>query len=367
MTTTPFRSRVRVGSAPVVVALVALVLGGALVVRNLVVTDWDPTTFTAFGIDAPDTLEYGERLLGDVEARSDLGHDGKFFFVQSNDPWYLAPAEHAVYLDRPLYRAQRMLYPLLAGGLGLFSPATVVWAMVAVNVAGLAAGSYATALVSRGMGGSSWWGLAFGLNPGLLSEMLVGGAGIVGAALVFAAVAGLQRQHEGWAMAFITGAVLSREVLLISAAGAGWWLWRQGQRSQAVRFMLAPGLAVAAWAVYLRFRLGWNAGVDEVQELGWPFVGFIRAFELWGERPIGMVAGFAVLALLVLFARRALAGGWLVGWATFGFVPLAILFTRQVWLNDYDITRAVAPVITAFLLMAFAARTSEAEVLESRL
>jgi hypothetical protein len=347
--------------------MVALVLGGALVVRNLVATDWDPTIFTAFGVDAPDTLEYGERLLGEVDARSDLGHDGKFFFVQSNDPWYLAPSEHAVYLDRPLYRAQRMLYPVLAGGLGLFSPATVVWAMVAVNVAGLAAGSYATALVSRGMGGSSWWGLAFGLNVGLLSELLVGGAGIVGAALVFAAVAALQREHRGWALALITGAVLSREVLLLAAAGVGWWLWRRGERMWAVLLVVLPGLAVAAWAVYLRFRLGWDAGVDEVQELGLPFVGFIRAFELWDGRPMSMVAGVAVLALLVLFTRRVLSGGWLVGWATFGFVPLTILFTRQVWFNYFDITRAVAPVITAFLLMAFAARSSDdGTILEPR-
>lgn len=365
--TTPVRSRILVGPAPLVVAVVALVLGGALVVRNLVATDWDPTIFTAFGIDAHDTLEYGERLLGEVEARSDLGHDGKFFFVQSNDPIYLEPSEHAVYLDRPLYRAQRMLYPLLAGGLGLFSPATVVWAMVAVNVAGLAAGSYATALVSRGMGGSSWWGLAFGLNPGLLSELMVGGAGIVGATLLFAAVAAIQRHHSGWALVFMAGAALSREVLLVAATGVGWWLWRQGERSQAVRFVVAPGLAVAAWAVYIRFRLGWDAGVDEIQELGWPFVGFIRAFELWGERPMSMVAGFAVLALLVLFTRRVLTGGWLVGWATFGFAPLAILFTRQVWLNDFDITRAVAPLITAFLLMAFAALTSDdGTILERR-
>lgn len=367
MTSVPARPLIRVGPAPLIVAVVALVLGGALVVRNLVATDWDPTIFTAFGIDATDTLEYGQRLLGEVEPRSDLGHDGKFFFVQSNDPWYLEPSEHAAYLDRPLYRAQRMLYPLLAGGLGLFSPATVVWAMVVINVAGLAAGSFATALVSRGMGGSSWWGLAFGLNPGLLNELLVGGAGIVGAALVFAGVAALQREHGGWALAYITGAALSREVMLIAAAGVGWWLWRQGDRSRAVRFVVAPGVAAVAWAVYVRFRLGWDAGVDEVQELGWPFVGFVRAFELWGERPMSMVAGFAVLALLVLFTRRVLSGGWLVGWATFGFVPLAILLTRQVWLNDFDITRALAPLITAFLLMAFAAGTSDdGSILERR-
>ena len=368
MTTTKVQARTRVGPAPLIVAVVALVLGGALIVRNLVVTDWDATIFTAFGIDAPATLEYGERLLGEVDARSDLGHDGKFFFVQANDPWYLQPADHAVYLDRPLYRAQRMLYPVLAGGFGLFGPVTVVWAMVVVNVLGLAAGTYASALVSRGMGGSSWWGLAFGLNIGLLSEMLVGGAGIVGAAFVMFAVAALQRGHNGWALASTVAAVLSREVLLIAAVGFGWWLWRRRERVQAFRFVLICGVAVVAWAVYLRMRLGWNGGVEEVQELGLPFVGFVRAFELWGGRPVNMVTGIAVMLLLLLFTRRVLTKNWLVGWATFGFVPLTLLFTRQVWFNYFDITRAVAPLITGFLLMAFAARSrDDAEILEPRL
>jgi len=354
--------------SPLVVGLIGLAIGIALVIRNLIPVGWDVTTFTAFGADAPETLEYGRALLGDVEARPDLGHDGKFFFVQANDPWYLEPDVHAVYLDRPLYRAQRMLYPVLAGGLGLFAPMTVAWAMVVVNVVGLAAGTYATALVSQGMAGSAWWGLAFGLNAGLLSELLVGGAGIVGAALVMFAVAALQRTEAGWALAAGVGAALSREVLLIAAVGIGWWLWRRRARMQAVRFVVVPALAVAAWAVYLRIRLGWEAGMEELQELGLPLVGFVRAFGLWGGRPVSMAVGIAVLLLVVMFTRRVFSDGWLVGWAAFGFVPLTLLFTRQVWSNYFDITRAVAPVITAFLLMAFATRSDDDEaILEPRL
>ena len=48
-----------------------------------------------------------------------------------------------------------------------------------------------------------------------------------------------------------------------------------------------------------------------------------------------------------------LISGQLVGWAFLGFVPLAILFTRQVWQSYFDITRAAAPVLTAFVLLVF--------------
>jgi hypothetical protein len=63
-----------------------------------------------------------------------------------------------------------------------------------------------------------------------------------------------------------------------------------------------------------------------------------------------------IILVLVLFVRRLFTTQWLIGFAVAGFVPLVVLLTRQVWFNYFDITRAVSPVITAFLLMAFAAK-----------
>jgi hypothetical protein len=48
----------------------------------------------------------------------------------------------------------------------------------------------------------------------------------------------------------------------------------------------------------------------------------------------------------------------LVGLAFVGFVPLALLLTEPVWRSYFDVTRAIAPVITAFILLAFAAKAS---------
>ena len=89
---------------------------------------------------------------------------------------------NAVVLDRPLYRSQRMFYPLQAGGLGLFSAEGVVWGLLVVNVIAMGLGTWAVAVLAVEMGLSSWWGLAFLLNIGLVSELNIGGAGIVAAA-----------------------------------------------------------------------------------------------------------------------------------------------------------------------------------------
>ena len=184
-------------------------VGGLLAVRLLAVSDWDPTAFTAFGDESTAITSYAEDLLGrEVLTREFQGHDGKFFFVQSNDPWIIDPDENAQVLDRPLYRSQRMLYPVLAGGGGLFGPEAVVWAMLVVNLIAMGVGTWVTSQIAIEMGGSPWWGLAFALNLGFISEINIGGAGVVAAAAAFGAVLMFMRERAA------AGIAPGREVLL---------------------------------------------------------------------------------------------------------------------------------------------------------
>jgi hypothetical protein len=163
----------------------------------------------------------------------------------------------------------------------------------------------------------------------------------------------LLKNRVGWAVALLTIAVLSREAMLIAAAGSAFWLWRRGEKRDAFLVAGIPTAAVAIWAIYLRFRIEFDTGVSEVQEIGLPFAGFAQSFKIWADDPLNLVAGVAILLLLLMFTRRVLISGHLVGWAFLGFVPLAILFTRQVWQSYFDITRAVAPLLTAFVLLVF--------------
>lgn len=338
---------------PLVVGIVAMAISMLFSTRVLAEVDWDATIFVAFGEEATPTREYAEERLGEIYLRPAQGHDGKFFYVQANDPLLLDPETNADVLDRPLYRSQRMLYPLLAGGGGLLGPEAIVWAMLIVNVLAMGAGSYAVARLAMEMGGSPWWGLAFALNLGFISELNIGGAGVVSAAAAFAAVFLLKRDSTGWAVAMLALAALAREAMLIAAAGSAFWLWRRSQRTHATLAITVPVAAVAAWALYLRARLGFEAGVSEVQEIGLPFVGFFQAFESWVEDPVDLTVGIAMMVLFLLFTRRVLMSRALVGWAFVGFVALGVVFTEQVWHSYFDITRAVAPIITAFVLLVF--------------
>lgn len=333
--------------------LVALTIASLWAAESLSEADWDPTLFAAFGEEATPTREYAEELLGPVILRPKQGHDGKFFFVQANDPLLLEPEANAQVLDLPLYRSQRMLYPLLAGGAGLFRPDGVVWGMLVVNLLAIGAGSAGLAEVARAMGGTCWWGLAFVLNLGFFSEIVIGGAGVVAAAAAFWALAFLYRDAVLPAAALFGLSALSREVMLIAPLGAAIWLWREKRRFHAAAVALVPLAAVATWAVYLRFRLGFDSGLSEVQGIGLPFVGVVRAFDNWMTDFVDLAAGFVVLLLLALYTIRTFRSPSLLAFTFLGFVPLTILLNELVWNSYFDITRAVAPIITAFVLMMF--------------
>ena len=123
------------------IGIIGFAIGAVIMLRVLIPTGMDPTIFIGFGDQAPIQTAYAQRLLGDVETRPNLGHDGKYFFAQANDPWFLQPEQHAAVLDRPVYRGQRMLFPMIAGGFGLFPPGVVIWSMLVTNLLALGIGT----------------------------------------------------------------------------------------------------------------------------------------------------------------------------------------------------------------------------------
>jgi hypothetical protein len=258
-----------------------------------------------------------------------------------------------------------MFYPLLAGGFGFLSPDGVVWGLLVVNLLAMGFGTWAVAVLASEMGLSPWWGMAFLLNIGLVSELNIDGAGIVAAAAAFGAVALFLKGKFWWGVGLLVVAALSREVMLLVAAGSAFWWWRvRGDRARAMWTLLVPGAAVALWALYLRMQMGWDGGAAEIQEIGLPFVGFFQALtNYWIHDPIeNLVVGAGLLILFFVFTARVMGSSELVGWAFVLFALLGVVFTEQVWRSYFDITRAVAPVISAFVLLVFATRSHRTRV-----
>jgi hypothetical protein len=341
---------------PLLVAFVGLVLSVALCGASLASVDWNPTLFVGFGEDAMATTQYAEeRLDYELFLRARQGHDGKYFFVQANDPWLQDPANNASILDYPLYRSQRMLYPLLAGGLGLLGPHGILWGLLAINVLAMALGTWATARIALHLGGSALWGLAFVANIGLVYALISDTADIVAAALAFGALAFLYRDRLPVAAGMMAGAILTREVMIVCAIGIAAWLFMQRRRRAALQMLVTSVLALGMWQLYMRIRLDPEESVPEA--LGVPFAGLARAFSSWSDDSMVLVTGVVFLALMIIFVFRWARSRTLLGWAFVGFVPLAALLSHRVWTEIFDFSRALAPWLTAAILLIFVEST----------
>jgi hypothetical protein len=341
----------RMSASPWVVGVVGLLIGLGVVLRLLVPNGMDATMFLAFGRDSPALTKYAHELLGQVDSRP-LGHDGKFFFAQANDPWYLEPEQNASLLDRPFYRGQRMLFPMLAGGFGLFPPRVIVWSMLVTNLLALAIGAMLAARIAVHLGRSPWLGLAVPLNLGLLYEIWIGGAGVVAYMFCLGAIYALAFERTWAAAICFAAAALTRESMLAFAAGVFVLLWFD-QRRYLWRLVVTPVLAMAIWDVYLRFRLAGVSGLGA----SWavfapPFDGFLRALREWTDNPSDLLASVAILAVVIAFVPLALRSRLPIAWGALPFVALSVVLSVQVWRVPSDLARALAPVLTAapFLL-----------------
>lgn len=342
MRTSKFRS-----PSPVWLGAVGCLVGVVYVLRIMIPTDMDPTIMLAFGADSPVQSAYASELVGDVTVRDSFGHDGQVFFMQANDPWFLRPDSHAVYMDRPVYRAQRMGYPTIASGLGLLPPTWVIWTLPLVNILALGVGSMGAGRLAQVFGGSTWLGLAFCLNPGVLSEVDISGGGAVALAAAAWGVLALEQGKVGRGAIALSGAVLSRETMLASAAVLSWIIWRR--RAKAWWLVLAlPLAAVILWGAYVRLQLGGLPSSGPAVFGPYPLAGAIEAFELWRNEPLSLMMIFGFLAVCVAFGIRITRSHQLLAWAAAPSLLIASVVSVSVWRFPYDIARVMAPIFLAY-------------------
>ena len=338
------------------VGVAGLLIGVAIVLPTLIKHEMDPTIFVALGEGSTVETEYAVRLLGDVTTRQGLGHDGRFFFAQANDPWYIDPEVHAAVLDEPRYRAQRMLYPLIAGGFGFFPPGVVAWSMLATNLLALGLGGFLAARLALRWGGAAVLGLAVPLNIGLIFELDIGGAGILAYVCCLGAVSALVSDRVGLASLLFAAAALSREVMVLFAIGVFvlWWL---EERRFVWQIVGVPVLATAGWYVYLWDRLMGISGVGgRTANFAAPFVGIVESFRSWLKDPIDLLVNLVLLSIVVALVPLTLRSRSPLAWGALPFIALATVLSVEVLREPFNLSRALAPVFTAIPFLIFGSK-----------
>ena len=334
-------------------AVVGTVLGVLLVVLDL-----SSTSSTQGGlVHTGPTGPAAELIAEDFpdQAQYTYGEsDGPMFYAVARDLWDLDTAAES--LDRPRYRLNRPVYPLLGwalhpngGGDGL------VAALLLVNVAAMAVGAIAMGLLSHAWGGPRWLGVLVPLLPGAQVAARITCADLVATSLMLLAVALHVRGRWRWAIPVAVLAVLTKEPVLLTFIGLA--IWRRDRRTTLLA--VAPAAAFVAWSLWIRSRFA-DSGEDVI-ELGAPFVGLVDAVRrTWseGDNTYTLVTLVVLVALVAVgLARHGLRHP--LSLALLANLALVSLLLITPLALDRNGPRSVLPAMAVAILIAATPRRAD--------
>jgi hypothetical protein len=232
------------------------------------------------------------------------GYDGQFAYQIARDP-----ANGWTKVDVPAYRYQRILYPLAARVLALGRVDVIPWALIAINVIALAAGTSITEKILAHYGASRWYALAYALNAGMsmgvrldLTEPLAYGLAQAGVLLL------LKNRSTAAAIAFALAA-LTKETTLMFAAGAVLAYAAQRDWRRAINLGVIAAAPFLIWQLILRGGFG-QFGVGSGGALATPFE-IVPLRGLWSIAAIdGRVFALIAIIMLPLAVIPASIGLW---------------------------------------------------------
>jgi hypothetical protein len=348
------------------VALATLFLYSAFLFVQLRRHDFNPTIFVTAGDEFTDRTAPTNLLV----AQHSSGYDGQFYYRIACDPFSTQPVAAGVHFDYPVYRLQRIGYPLLVWMLSLGNRAPVPWMMIIVNLAALAGISAAAVIATRDFLIPAWSCLALALYPGFLlsaSRDLVEPLEVL---LMMIALILLQRQRLVLAACVLALAALTKETSLLFALGALLTAIATTPRRRMNFVLLAPFAAHFGWKVLL-FRL-WHLPMTFVtgEHFMLPFQGFLtRAREAiaagaGGTTVLIEMAVLVVFGAIVLLAIRSSLAPNAVKFAWLLYAALVFLLGTEFWWEDWAFLRVA---VEFTILGGFIALTSPRWRLSSQL
>jgi hypothetical protein len=329
------------GGRAVTAAMAVLFLYGAFVFVRLGQRGFNPTSFVSAGDEFTDR----SAPAGLIVAPHSAGYDGQFYYRIACDPFSLQPIVAGVHFDYPVYRLQRIGYPLLVWMLSFGNPAAVPWMMIIVNLGALAGIGAGAVIATNDLPVPAWSCLALALYPGFLLSVSRNLVEPLELFLIVIALVLLQRGRILVAAAVLVLAALTKETSLLFALGAllSAFLTRPRQRIHVV--LLAPFVVHVAWKALL-FRL-WHLPMMFVtgEHFMLPFRGILlRAREAATTGAAGRLVLIemvlvALFGLVVALAFRSSAVSQMVKLTWLFYATLVVLLGTEFWWEDWAFLR----------------------------
>ena len=274
-----------------------------------------------------------ERDLGHVVPTDPIGHDGQFNYLIARDPFGTGPTPAALSTfdsNGPRYRYRRILLPLIAGGVGQFSGAWTLTALIALTALGIGLATVATADLAFQWNVKSSAAIAAMLNgsvfiaSGLLTtEPFALGLALTGLALFL-------RQRHMLAVVALSAAALTKETYALVPLALAAWSWRNHRRGSAALFLGAL-LPVALWSAWVTARF---PGSSTAGNVGVPFVGFLQAIGAWvtsEQEAIEILPAILVISALAIAIAAVARRGGVTRYLIVPWLVLAMCSTLAVW------------------------------------
>lgn len=291
------------------------------------------------------------------------GYDGQFAYQIARDPlngWTKT--------DVPAYRYQRMVYPLAARVLALGHVELIPWALIVINLAALAAGTFITEKILAHYGANRWYALAFGLNAGMLMGARLDLTEPLAYALAQAGVLLLLKNRSGRAALALALAALTKETTLMFAAGAMLAYAAQREGWRAIKLGVVVVTPFVIWQLILRGWFG-QFGVGSGGALATPFE-IVPLRGLWSIAAMdGRVFALIAAVALPLAVIPALIGLWrtigdarrrrcdLPMWLLFINAAVMLFTPQSTFREPLALARFVVGLIAATLIYAAARRS----------
>jgi hypothetical protein len=370
--------RQRVMNATAFGVIVALCYSIALV-PSLLRAHWDTSVFIVAGDRFVDSSKLDAPII--VRKHSD-GYDGEFYYRLAVEPWPSASAAHGVTFDAAVWRAQRILYPVLAWAVSFGNAALVPVALVVVNL--MAVGPVAGMAVSLRTAAKLpvWFPFMVVLWPGFAVTIMHDTTELVPQALVMAALWAWASRRIALFAVFASLAPLAREVTVLVPAGFFLWsaaAWLRDRTWPSFARLIVCGLALLPFLVWREtLILALYAAPGSGNNIGWPGVGFVetvgrilspasypRLPQLTGglgwRMALALLGVAGLLAATATHAKSALQHKLLapivIAWSLTAAL-ITLLRTEGPWIEDIAIFRALTEYYTLSIAVLAAASAS---------
>jgi hypothetical protein len=339
-------------------ALIALIAYGGVLASLLRKHGGDISLMVVAGGGGVDASKTPPGLTVDPNSG---GYDGMMFYRLALDPFTRVQTAYGVTLDEPSYRQQRILYPLIVWMLSLGNPARVPLLMVLVNLLAIGVMAAAAGGLARQYGFDPLWGVLMPLYPGFLISFSRDTAEIVASTFAVCALWAYGASRWKTFTLLLCCAVLTREMwLIVGIAVALVWIRR---RAVPIYTFIAPGALYVSWQFVLSrwwHTIPLQAGTPD-RTL--PFAGYVHVLvESTARHTVLQRTHFAeciflallVVTVLVSWRQSQARLEWRLAWL--GFLALAAMLGRDIWLEHFGFMRILCDlyVLTLTLILGAA-------------